>query len=124
MYEHRSEPLLSRREFVLRQLRHVAVAFGIIFGSLGLGTLGYRLTEGMGWLDAVLNASMILGGMGPVDGLHTRAGKMFASGYALYSGIVFLVAVGVIIAPAFHRILHKLHLEEGDGRGSEGDRED
>jgi hypothetical protein len=121
MYEHRTQPLLTRRQFFRRQLLHIAIAFAIIFGSLGMGTLGYKFTEGMGWLDAVLNASMILGGMGPVGDLHTRAGKVFASAYALYSGIVFLVAVGVIIAPAFHRILHKLHVDDGDDTTVEGE---
>jgi hypothetical protein len=111
MYEHRTEPLLPPQQFVRRMLEHLAIALGLIAVSLGIGACGYRSTEGMGWLDAVLNASMILAGMGPVDVLHTTAGKLFASGYALFSGVAFLVTVGIVIAPLAHRLLHVLHLE-------------
>jgi hypothetical protein len=86
------------------------VALGIIMGSLLLGVLGYHYLEGLAWVDALVNASMLLGGMGPVDVLHTVAGKLFASFYALYSGIIFLVVVGVIFAPLYHRFLHRFHL--------------
>ena len=75
-----------------------------------IGILGYRILEGMSWIDAILNSAMILGGMGPVDPLHTNAGKLFASFYALFSGVIFLVSVGVLIAPMFHRLLHTFHL--------------
>ena len=75
------------------------------------GILGYRLLEGLPWIDSTLNAAMILGGMGPVDQLHTNAGKIFASFYALFSGIVFLVSVGVLLAPIIHRLLHQFHLQ-------------
>jgi hypothetical protein len=111
LYEHRSQPLLPRRAFLLRLASHTLVALAVIFGSLLIGILGYHFTEGLPWIDSLVNASMILGGMGPVDALHTTAGKLFASFYALYSGIVFLVAVGLIFAPVFHRILHRFHLE-------------
>jgi len=79
-----------------------------------MGILGYHFTENLSWIDSLVNASMLLGGMGPVDVLHTNAGKLFASFYALYSGIVFLVSVGVILAPLYHRFLHRFHLETGD----------
>ena len=108
MYEHRSQPLLSRRAFFLRLASHACIALGIVVGSLLIGILGYHFFEGLPWLDSLVNASMILGGMGPVDILHTTAGKLFASFYALYSGMVFLVAVGIIFAPVFHRILHRM----------------
>ena len=111
VYEHRSEPLLSRAEFVRRVFRHLGFAFGIIGVSLGIGVLGYRFCESMSWLDATLNAAMILGGMGPVAELHTDGGKLFATIYALFSGVVFLVAVGVFVAPMFHRFLHRFHLD-------------
>jgi hypothetical protein len=111
LYEHRTQPLLPRRAFLLRLASHTLVALAVIFGSLLMGVLGYHFLEGLPWLDSLVNASMILGGMGPVDPLHTTAGKLFASFYALYSGIVFLVAVGIIFAPVFHRILHRFHLE-------------
>jgi hypothetical protein len=112
MYERKHDPLLPRFAFFLRLLRHAAVSFGIILGSLGIGVLGYHFFEGFSWLDSLVNAAMILGGMGPVGTLQTNAGKWFASFYALYSGMIFLVAVGIIFAPAFHRILHRFHLEE------------
>jgi hypothetical protein len=112
-YEHRTEPLLPRHEFYRRLIRHGLVALVLMALSLGLGVLGYHLTEGLSWLDSLLNASMILGGMGPVDVLHTPAGKLFASFYALFSGAVFLGMAGIVVAPIAHRLLHRLHLEEG-----------
>ncbi len=112
-FEHRRQPLASRRIFIQRMARYLAVSIAIILLSLAIGILGYHFTEGLSWIDSLLNASMILGGMGPVDPLRTVAGKLFASFYALFSGMVFLVAVGVLIAPAFHRFLHRFHLEVG-----------
>ena len=113
MYEHRNQPLLSRPLFVRRVMRHALVALAVIAGSLLIGILGYRLAEGLSWLDSLLNASMILGGMGPADTLHTTAGKLFASFYALYCGVVFLVVAGILLAPIMHRLMHKVHLEPG-----------
>lgn len=80
-------------------------------GSLALGVLGYHLLAGLSWLDALVNASMILTGMGPVDGIKTVAGKLFASFYALFSGVAFLTIVAVLLAPAVHRFLHRFHLD-------------
>jgi hypothetical protein len=120
MYEQRSQPLLSRSAFFLRLASHAGVAIGIILGSLGLGILGYHFLEGLTWIDSLVNASMILGGMGPVNVMQSTAGKLFASFYALYSGMVFLVAVGIIFAPVFHRILHHFHLETGTDDAKEG----
>ncbi|HVX03808.1 MAG TPA: hypothetical protein VHA71_01670 [Rhodanobacteraceae bacterium] len=111
-YEHRSEPLLPWRLFLLRRVgRTVAAAAAVIALSLVLGMLGYRLAEGMGWLDAFLNASMILGGMGPVAPMHSAAGKLFAGMYALYSGLVLVGTAGLLLAPFVHRLLHRFHLE-------------
>ena len=110
-FERRHEPLLPRAAFLRRMLRHTALAVGMILVSLALGVLGYHHFERLPWLDALLNASMILGGMGPVDPVRTAGGKAFASGYALFSGVIFLVVVGVMLAPAAHRMLHRLHLE-------------
>lgn len=84
---------------------------GLIFISLFIGVLGYHIFGGLSWLDSLVNASMILGGMGPVNPIQSVAGKWFASFYALYSGMVLLIAVGVILAPVFHRFLHKFHLD-------------
>ncbi|MGE5400111.1 MAG: hypothetical protein ACM3S2_06890 [Ignavibacteriales bacterium] len=111
MYEHRRKALLPRAKFFLRIFYHFLVAFGIIIGALLIGILGYHCFEGLGWIDAILNSSMILGGMGPVNPIQTTAGKLFASAYALFSGIVFLIVVGILFAPVFHRFLHKFHLD-------------
>ncbi|HNR46955.1 MAG TPA: hypothetical protein PKO03_07790 [Anaerolineaceae bacterium] len=116
LYEHRSQPLLSRAKFTQRMLKHGAVAFAFLFICLGIGMLGYRITEGLPWIDALLNAAMILGGMGPVNALHTVAGKLFASAYAIFSGVAFLVTASILMAPLAHRLLHRLHLDmEGEG---------
>lgn len=114
MFEHRREALLPRSQFYRRFLLYGIVSGGIILMSLAIGVLGYHYFENMPWIDALVNASMLLGGMGPVTPLHTEAGKLFASFYALFSGMVLLVAVGVLIAPVFHRILHRFHLEIKD----------
>jgi len=110
-FEHHRQPLADRRLFARRVLRYVALSSAIILGSLAIGVIGYHYTEDLPWLDSLLNASMILGGMGPVDVVRTSAGKWFASFYALFSGMVLLVAAGVLIAPVFHRFLHRFHLE-------------
>jgi hypothetical protein len=99
MFEHHKEPLLTSRAFLMRQLIYLTVATLIIIGSLVMGMLGYHFLENLSWIDALVNSAMLLGGMGPVNELHTYAGKLFASFYALYSGIIFLVVVGVIFAP-------------------------
>ncbi len=114
MFEHRKQPLLPPRQFLIRQLIYILVALAIIAGSLFIGMLGYHFFESLPWIDALVNASMLLGGMGPVDTLHTFAGKLFASFYALYSGIIFLVVVGVIFAPLYHRFLHRFHVDVED----------
>ena len=111
MFEHRNQPLLPRSAFLWRLVYHIVIAFGLVGGSLAIGVLGYHGFEGLSWIDALVNASMLLGGMGPVDALHTTAGKLFAAFYALYSGIVFLVAMSIVFAPVIHRFLHRFHLE-------------
>jgi hypothetical protein len=112
MYEPRHQRPIPRQHYVRRQITHVVAAGSLIAGSLLIGIAGYHAFEGLPWLDAFLNAAMLLGGMGPVDTLHTDAGKLFAGAYALYSGLVVLVAAGVILAPAFHRMLHLFHWTE------------
>jgi hypothetical protein len=121
MFEHRTRPLLPRKIFVLRVLRSLLLALGIIGFSLGLGILGYHFCAGLSWLDALLNASMILTGMGPVNELHTVAAKLFASFYALFSGVVFITSVALLLTPVIHRLLHKFHLE---AEGAEEDRKE
>lgn len=111
MFEHHKQPLISKREFAKRMGRFAGWALLLVAVSWFIGILGYRLLEGLPWLDSTLNAAMILGGMGPVNELHTGAGKLFASFYALFSGIIFLVSVGVLLAPIIHRFLHQFHLQ-------------
>ena len=111
MSESRFHPLLPRHLYVRRLLRHALLALSVMAVSLIIGVAGYRFAEGLSWLDALLNASMILGGMGPVSEIHTTAGKLFASFYALFSGIVFLGIAGILLAPVVHRLLHRLHVE-------------
>jgi hypothetical protein len=114
IFEHKNEPLLPRNLFVKRMFNHLLLGAVTILFSLLIGIIGYHYFEDIGWIDSLLNASMILGGMGPVNELHTASGKIFASMYALFSGIIFLVTVGIIIAPAVHRFLHRLHIDEKD----------
>jgi len=116
MFEHHHQPLISRKLYFRRQLKFIFIAISIICGSLLMGILGYHLTEQMDWIDALLNSAMILGGMGPVDVLKTNTGKLFASFYAIYSGVIFLVVAGLLFAPVFHRILHHFHMEIGSSK--------
>jgi len=109
MYEHHKQPLLPFSFFVRRLIKSFLVAVIFIMLSLLLGAAGYHYTEGLSWLDATLNASMILAGMGPVDILRTSSGKLFATFYALYSGIAFLTTAAILLAPIIHRFLHKFH---------------
>jgi hypothetical protein len=118
-FERRHEPLAPIHVFRGRMIRSGAVTAWIIAFSLALGMIGYHTLGGIeGWVDCLYNASMILGGMGPVAELKTDAGKAFASFYALYSGVVLLASVGVLLSPALHRVLHRFHLEsDEDARG-------
>ena len=111
MYEHFRQPLIPRAAFFLRITWHVLIALGIVLVSLGIGIVGYHEFEGLSWIDSTVNAAMILGGMGPMNVLQTNAGKLFASFYALFSGIIFLVAIAVLLAPVVHRFLHRFHIE-------------
>ncbi len=114
MFERRHQPLLPRALFLLRFLRNFVVSATIVLGSLLIGTVGYHHFVKLPWVDALLNASMILTGMGPVDPVTTTPGKLFASAYALFSGVVFLTAVAVLFAPIVHRFLHRFHLDFED----------
>jgi hypothetical protein len=106
--------MLSRRAFVARVLRHAGLAGLLLLGSLAVGVAGYMFLAHLSFVDAFLNAAMILGGMGPVDVLITDGAKLFAGVYALYCGLFFLVTAGVILAPFLHRVLHSLHLDDDD----------
>jgi hypothetical protein len=110
-YEHKRQPLASRAVFIGRLLRSLLISMGIIGGSLAAGVIGYMATAHLGFVDAFLNASMILGGMGPVAVLDNDTAKIFAGVYALYSGLVLIAVTGIILAPAIHRVLHALSVE-------------
>jgi hypothetical protein len=113
-------PLLSRAEFAVRVARNAALATALMVVSLGIGIVGYHVTAGLGWVDSLLNASMILTGMGPVDPLPSDTAKIFSSLYALFSGVAFLTIVAVLMGPLVHRFLHRFHLELAD---EDGDRD-
>ena len=112
MFEHRTEPLLPRHRFVWRVLGFLSLAAAAIGAALGIGVVGYHYLGGLPWIDALLNASMILGGMGPVDPIPSQAGKLFASAYALFSGLLFIGAASLVLTPFVHRIMHRLHVED------------
>lgn len=109
MYEHRGQPPISAAAFRLRMLRHAAMAGLVMTGSLALGTLGYIGLDRLGTLDALLHAALPLSGMGLVDYPSTPASRLFVSVYALYAGLVYVVASGIVIAPLLHRLLHRFH---------------
>jgi hypothetical protein len=112
MFEPRHKPLLPKHLFLRRVSRSLAVAMLMLCLSLLIGMWGYHYFESMSWLDAYLNAAMILSGMGPMHELTTPQGKFFAGSYALFSGIIFLVIMAIILAPAVHRFFHKFHVDE------------
>lgn len=110
-YEHRGQAPLPRGHFVHRLLVHFALAGALILESLVIGMIGYVYFEGLSWVDAFVNAAMLIGGMGPVNPLMTTGGKLFAGCYALFAGLVFLVVAGIMLGPVVHRILHRFHWE-------------
>ena len=112
MYETRHQAPLTRGHFARRVSLHALVAASLLAGSLGIGMLGYRWLEQMSWLDAFLNAAMLLGGMGPVNPPVTPGGKFFAGCYALYAGLVFIVTAALLFTPLLHRLLHRFHWSE------------
>ncbi|HEU5217546.1 MAG TPA: hypothetical protein VFU23_02750 [Gemmatimonadales bacterium] len=114
MYENRKQPLLPWRRFWRRIGAHGAAALGLILLSLVVGTVGYHLIGKQDWLDAVLNAAMLLGGMGQVGNVTTDGGKIFAAIFALYAGLLLIAVMTIMLAPVLHRILHRIHLEESD----------
>ena len=111
MFEHHHEKLLPRRAFLKRLAKYALISAGLVFASLLIGMAGYMTFEGYSWVDSFLNAAMLMGGMGPIGVLHTDTGKIFAGIYALYCGLIELVAIGIFAAPILHRFLHHFHLE-------------
>lgn len=121
-YERHSDPLLPPALFLRRLGLHLLTATGLVVASLGLGTLGYHALGKQAWIDAFLNAAMLLGGMGQVGELATNSGKIFAALFALYAGLMLIAVTTLILAPVLHRVLHSVHLgddadlpEKGEG---------
>jgi hypothetical protein len=112
MFEHKGQPPIPTAHFARRLALSVLVVAALLAVSLLIGMAGYHAFEGMPWLDAFLNAAMLLGGMGPVDPLKHEAAKLFAGLYALYAGLVFIISVALILTPVLHRVLHKFHVPE------------
>src|SRR5450432_358855 len=119
MFEHRTKHLLPRKEFYKRVALHASLGFAVIIISLGIGMIGYHTFENMLWIDAFVNAAMILSGMGPLGELHTDGGKIFAGCYAIFSGLALIAILGIIFAPVVHRALHRFHLED-EARDAKG----
>jgi hypothetical protein len=114
MYERRGDKLLTWPKFACRMALSFGLTLAVVSASLLVGVLGYHFISGLPWIDALLNASMILAGMGPVDPMRDNAAKLFASAYAIFSGVVFLSAVAIVLSPVFHRIVHAFHIGEDD----------
>jgi hypothetical protein len=114
MFERKHEKIAPLSVFVKRMGASVLLAGLLILSALSLGISGYHWIAGFGWVDSLLEASMILGGMGPVNQLTTKGAKLFASGYALFSGLIFIAVLGIVLAPVTHRLLHKFHIDEED----------
>ncbi len=112
-FEHQGQPLVSTRRFALRLARATLLYLGLAAVGMAIGMAGYAATEGMGAVDAFVNAAMILSGMGPVGELKTDAGKIFAGFYALFSGLFVVIATGFVLAPIMHHVLHSFHGEQG-----------
>jgi hypothetical protein len=112
VYESRRQPLLTREKFIKRMLGHLAIAMSLLVVSLAVGMLGYMFFEHLSWIDAFLNAAMLLGGMGPVNPPLTASGKLFAGLYALYAGLVFIVTAALLFTPILHRVMHRLHWDD------------
>jgi hypothetical protein len=113
-FERRNHQLISRRRFARRMAKAIGLWCALTGAGLGIGMAGYAAFEHMSLVDAYVNAAMILSGMGPLGELKTTAGKIFAGSYAIFSGLVIIIATGVVLAPIFHRVLHRFHLETGD----------
>ncbi len=114
MFEKKHQKIAPVSVFIIRLAGYMAIAVLLIFAALFIGVAGYHWVAGFSWVDSLLNASMILGGMGPVNPLTTTGAKVFASIYALFSGLVFIVVMAIILSPIIHRLLHTFHIDDRD----------
>jgi hypothetical protein len=112
MYERRTDKLLPKDQFLVRVARHGGYVFLAVVVALAIGMAGYHSLSGLAWIDAFAEASMILGGMGPLHEPHTTASKLFAGCYALFAGLFFIGVTGVLLAPFLHRMIHIFHLDK------------
>jgi hypothetical protein len=114
MFEEKHQKIAPAPVFIKRLFIFIGIAILLILFSLSIGVAGYHWIAGLGWIDALLNAAMILGGMGPVNQLTSSGAKIFASLYALFSGLVFIAVMGIVFSPIVHRMLHKFHIDDSD----------
>jgi hypothetical protein len=117
--EHHKQPLVSRSVFLKRVAKCMWIAFLLLAGSIFLGGLVYHCIEGLSWLDSLMNAVMIMTGLGLVDTLHSTAAKIFTCFYAVFTALVFYMSLAIIFAPLIHRFLHRFHLEIGQAKDNE-----
>jgi hypothetical protein len=113
-FEHRAEPVIPAHRFLIRMAHSGVIAIAFIAISLMIGIVGYRTLEGLSWIDAFLNAAMLLGGMGPVNAPVSFGGKLFAGLYSLYCGLAVILIAGIVLAPVAHRVLHRFHIENSE----------
>lgn len=111
-FEHRTQQVISQHKFAVRMAKAFGLWASITLVGLIIGIAGYAYFEGMSLVDAYVNAAMILSGMGPVGELKTTGGKIFAGSYAIFSGLIIVIASGFVLAPVFHRVLHRFHVEQ------------
>ncbi len=114
LYERRNEALATRERFLQRLIRSIAVGTVFVIASLAIGMAGFHYTEQLGWMDAFVNAAMLLSGMGPLHSPATAAGKLFAGLYSIYCGFAVLIGAAIIFAPIIHRAMHHFHLEDDE----------
>jgi hypothetical protein len=119
MFEKRRQPVAKMPIFLKRLLASLLLALSVLMIALLIGIIGYHHLAHLNWIDALLNAAMILGGMGPVDSLPSDEAKVFASFYALFSGVIFISTIGILLTPLFHRLMHKFHMDEVDFQESD-----
>lgn len=118
MFEHHRQPLASLPAFIWRMAACFGIALCLVVTALAIGMIGYHRIAGLAWIDAFQNAAMILGGMGPVDPMHTNTAKLFAGFYAIFSGLMFISIMGLVLAPILHRVMHRFHLADEDVNGA------
>lgn len=116
MYEHKKQPLASKQVYYGRIAKNIFFATFFMLVCLLIGVLGYHYIAEFQWIDSLLNASMILSGMGPVGDIKSDSGKVFASVYALFSGVAFITNIGFLLSPAIHRMFHSLHLDSSNDK--------